>query len=66
MMIPAVGLLAAGMASDAYVIVRKITEMPDLALAISLVAGLGFALLLYVVPLVARQHGQRHAIRAHG
>ena len=66
MMIPAVGLLAAGMAGDAYVIVRKISDMPDLALAVSLVAAAGFALLLYVIPLVARQRGQRPAIRAHG
>jgi hypothetical protein len=65
LMIPAVGLLAAGMAGDAYVIVRKITDMPDLALAVSLAAAAGFALLLYVVPLAARLRGQRSAIRAH-
>lgn len=66
MMISAVGLLAAGMAGDAYVIVRKITDMPDLALAVSLAAALGFAVLLYGIPFAARQRGERRAIRAHG
>ena len=51
---------------DAYVIVRKITDMPDLAVAVSLAAAAGFALLLYVIPLAARQRGERSAIRAHG
>lgn len=64
-MIPAVGLLALGMAGDAYVIVRKISEMPDLALGVSLGAALGFAVLLYIVPLAARLR-QRSAVRAHG
>lgn len=66
MMIPAVGLLAAGMAGDAYVIVRKISAMPDLALALAVAAALGFALLLYVIPLAVRQRRQPSVIRAHG
>ena len=46
MMLPAVGLLSLGLVGDAYVTMRKISDMPWLALGISLVALLGFAALL--------------------
>jgi hypothetical protein len=59
MMLPAVGFLAAGLVGDAYVTVRKISDMPDLAFAVAIAAAAGFACLLYFVPLVARKGRQR-------
>jgi hypothetical protein len=58
MMLPAVGLLAAGLVGDAYVTVRKISDMPDLALVVTIAAAAGFATLLYVVPWLAKRGRQ--------
>jgi hypothetical protein len=55
MMLPAVGLLSLGLVGDAYVTVRKISDMPWLALGVSLVALVGFVALLYGIPLAARR-----------
>ena len=67
MMLPAVGFLAAGLVGDAYVTVRKISDMPYLALAVAIAAAAGFASLLYFVPLVARNGRQRTlAVRRRG
>jgi Family of unknown function (DUF6328) len=55
MMLPAVGLLSLGLVGDAYVTVRKISDMPWLALGVSLVALGGFVALLYGIPLAARR-----------
>jgi hypothetical protein len=54
MMLPAVGLLSLGLVGDAYVTVRKISDMPWLALSVSLIALVGFATLLYGIPLAVR------------
>jgi Family of unknown function (DUF6328) len=58
MMMCALGLLALGLVGGAYVTVRKITEMPQLALSIAVVALIGFAAMLYLIPLYTRV--QRH------
>ena len=55
MMLPAIGLIALGLVSDTYVTIRIISDMPRLALTISLVALAGFAGLIYGVPLAARR-----------
>jgi uncharacterized membrane protein YuzA (DUF378 family) len=58
MMMCALGLLALGLVGGAYVTVRKITGMPQLALSIAVVALIGFAAMLYLIPLYKRV--QRH------
>ena len=55
MMLPAEGLIALGLVGDAYVTARMITESGVLATGLALVAALGFAGLLYGLPLVARR-----------
>lgn len=54
MMLPALGLLSLGLVGDCYVTLRRIVASPVLAITVSLLALLGFAALLYVVPLLAR------------
>lgn len=55
MMVPAEGLIALGLVGDAVVTVRMITGSPALAGVLGIVAFIGFAALLYVVPLAARR-----------
>jgi hypothetical protein len=57
LMLPAEGLIALGMTGDAYVTIRKVSGMPGLALGAGIAALLGFAVLLYGVPLMARRAG---------
>lgn len=55
MMLPAEGLIALGLAGDAYVTVRMITESKVLAAGLTLLVTVGFAVLLYGLPLAARR-----------
>ena len=59
MMLPAQGLLALGLVGDAYVTTRIIFDSQLLAISVAIVALVGFAVLLYAVPLVAR--GRKHS-----
>lgn len=59
MMLPALGLLSLGLVGDCYVTLRKIATSSVLAIVVSLVALLGFAALLYLVPLLARRKAAR-------
>jgi hypothetical protein len=56
MMLWALGLLSIGLVGDAYVTVRKISQMPLLAAVIALLALLGFIAVLYLIPLTARHN----------
>ena len=58
MMLPAQGLLALGLVGDAYVTMRIIFDSQLLAISVAVVALVGFAVLLYAVPLVA--HGRKY------
>jgi hypothetical protein len=55
MMLQAEGLIALGLVGNAYVTVRMTTESGVLATGLALVAALGFAGLLYGLPLAARR-----------
>ena len=55
MMIPAEGLIALGLVGDAYVTVRLISDSEAIAVGVTIVALVGFASLLYGVPLIARR-----------
>jgi hypothetical protein len=59
MMLPAEGLIALGLIGDAYVTVRMISESHFLALAVGIAAAVGFAVLLYGLPLAARHIRER-------
>jgi hypothetical protein len=59
MMLPAMGLLALGTVGDTYVTIRRIAESRSLALAVSVAAAIGFAMLLYGVPLASRRSRAR-------
>jgi hypothetical protein len=56
MMIPAEGLIAAGLVGDTYITIRMISGSNGVALGISAVAIVGFASLLYIYPIIARYH----------
>ncbi len=58
LMLCSVGLLALGLVGDAYVTVCKIFGMPLVAFGICCAALIGFAVLLYGIPLYARSHRQ--------
>jgi hypothetical protein len=55
MMIPSQGLLALGIVGDTYVTMRLIFDSAALAIVVAAVALVGFAVLLYAVPLAARR-----------
>jgi hypothetical protein len=55
MMMVGLGFLALGMVGDAYVTIRKISDMPALALTVTIAVLIGFATMLYIVPLSARR-----------
>ena len=55
MMLPAEGLIAAGLVGDTYVTMRLISGSEATALAVSAAALAGFTTLLYVFPLMARR-----------
>ena len=59
MMLPALGLLSAGMIGDAYVMLRRVTQSVPLSAAASGVALVGFAVALYGVPLVCRRRAAK-------
>ncbi len=59
MMLPAEGLIAVALVGDAYVTVRMISGSPVFALVLAAAAAVGFALLLYGLPLAARLRRQR-------
>jgi hypothetical protein len=59
MMLPAEGLLALGIVGDAYVVVRKVVESHAIAVAFGIAAAIGFAVLLYGVPLASRRFRAR-------
>jgi Family of unknown function (DUF6328) len=61
MMLCAVGQLALGLVGDAYVTVGKISGMPMLASGVATAAFIGFAVLLYGIPL----HERSRRWRAH-
>jgi hypothetical protein len=54
MMLCSLGTLSLGMVGDAYVTVRLITEAQWLALAVALIALVGFWTMLYAIPLAER------------
>ena len=56
MMLPAEGLIALGLVGESYVAVSMILDSIVLAIALSLAAAIGFAMLLYGVPLAVRGH----------
>jgi hypothetical protein len=58
MMLPAVGLLSAGLVGDAYVALWKITEMPWLSATLGLAALVGSAVLLYGIPAACRRRSR--------
>lgn len=55
-MLCALGLLALGLVGDTYVTMAKITGTPALASCVAIVAAVGFAVMLYVIPLLERAH----------
>jgi Family of unknown function (DUF6328) len=55
MMLPAEGLIALGLVGDGYVTVQMISDSITLAVVLSIAAAVGFAVLLYGVPLAARR-----------
>jgi hypothetical protein len=59
MMLCAVGLLALGLVGDAYVTVGMISGMPMLASGVAVVAFIGFAAMLYGIPLLERARRRR-------
>ena len=54
MMLPAEGLIALGLVGESYVAVSMISDSFVPAIALSLAAAIGFAVLLYEVPLAVR------------
>jgi hypothetical protein len=58
MMLPAKGLIAVRLIGEAFVTVDMILDSRFLTIALSLSCGIGFAFLLYGLPLVARDHGR--------
>jgi hypothetical protein len=54
MMLSAEGLIALGLVGESYVAVSMISDSIVLATALSLAAAIGFAVLLYGVPLAVR------------
>ncbi len=56
MMLPAENLIALGLVGESYVAVGMISGSMVLAVALSLAAAIGFAVLLYGVPLAVRGH----------
>ncbi|MGA9012476.1 MAG: DUF6328 family protein [Acetobacteraceae bacterium] len=54
MMLPAEGLVALGLVGEAYVTVSMVSGNVTLAIVLSSLAAIGFAVLLYGVPLTAR------------
>jgi hypothetical protein len=53
-MLCALGLLALGLVGDTYVTVAKITGAPAIASFVAIAAAIGFAVMLYVIPLHGR------------
>jgi uncharacterized protein DUF6328 len=56
MMLPAEGLIALGLVGEAFVTVNMISGSRWLAIALAAAAAIGFAILLYGVPLAARNN----------
>jgi Family of unknown function (DUF6328) len=56
MMLPAEGLIALGLVGESYVSVSMISDNIILAIAVSVASAIGFAMLLYGVPLALRGH----------
>lgn len=54
MMLPAEGLVALGLVGEAYVTVSMVSGNVTLAIVLSSLAAVGFAVLLYGVPLSVR------------
>ena len=54
MMLPAEGLIALGLVGESYVAVSMISDSIVLAITLGLAAAIGFAVLLYGVPLAVR------------
>jgi Family of unknown function (DUF6328) len=61
MMVPAQGLLVLGLIGDCYVTVRMISGSQPLAIGLSVLGLVGFAWILYLVPLAARRRRVRSA-----
>jgi hypothetical protein len=66
MMLPAEGLIAVALIGDAYVTLRMVIGDAVMAAVLSGAAAVGFALLLYGLPIAARIRKQRRTLMAAG